>query len=189
MNTDESLVSLQDRAIKLVLKQFTGKKPRYGQFPVHPATHSLRVGSDLLKYGFPLDTVLGGYCHDLEEDTGINPGIISRDFGLMVTVYMQMCSLPKFNGDHCDESENDLFRRVEFFTHETGDTGPLAIKCVDSMDSIRGAKYCPPDWAPKLLKRAKRWLSFAYPLLTENYRELILDFEEVIRRENLRLSF
>ncbi|MDQ5950263.1 MAG: hypothetical protein QG585_205 [Patescibacteria group bacterium] len=190
MDTYADPVLLQDKMIRLVLEQFADKPPRFGQFPIHPAFHSIRVGLDLIKYGFPLPVCLGGSGHDFDEETDLNMGVIYRDFGQMVTVYIQMTSLhPRFNGEHTDESENELFERVKVFVETTGDIGPLAIKSVDSMDSVRGAKYCPADWAPKLLKRAERWLALARPYLSRDYNDLVLDFAEVIRRESLRINY
>ncbi len=190
MDTYVDPVLLQDKMIRLVLEEFTGKQPRFGQFPVHPAFHSIRVGLDLIKYGFPLPVCFGGFGHDFDEETDVDMVLIHHVFGRMVKIYIQVTSLhPRFNGEHSDESEDELFEQVKDFTEKTKDIGPIGIKCVDSMDSVRGAKYCPADWAPKLLRRAERWLAFGTPYLSRDYNDLVLDFAEVIRRENLRLSF
>lgn len=190
MATYTDPVLLQDKMIQLILEQFAGKQPRFGQFPVHPAFHSIRVGLDLIKYGFPLAVCLGGFGHDFKEETDVDMLLVRNIFGQLVRIYIQTTSLhPRFNGEHSDESEDELFERVKGFTEDTEDIGPLAIKCVDSMDSVRGARYCPKDWALKLLKRAERWLALARPYLSRDYNDLVLDFAEVIRRESLRINY
>lgn len=195
MNHDtepEQFALLQRQAIDLVLERFGGKAPRYGFFPIHPAVHSLQVGGDLIRYGFPLEVCLAGYCHNLEKETWYDLSRVAEQFGDQVASYTEMCSLgPAFEdaNTHDEGGEDNLFIRIRDFTEKTKDMGPLAIKCVESMDLVRGAKYCPVSWAPKRLKRAKRWLALARPYLTESHRDLVLDFEEVIRREHLRINF
>ncbi len=171
-----------EQVIAFVTSAFSGKKERFGPFPLPPALHSLRVGHDLISYGFPLDTCLGGCCHDMLEDCGVSLEEIARRFGQQVADYVSLCSLhPRFNGEHNDQSEDDLYSRVISWVEEHGEnTAPVAIKCADSMDTMRFLTYCPREWRVPLLLRAIRWLEtgrrFGLPA------PMMDDFKTLIRR-------
>jgi guanosine-3',5'-bis(diphosphate) 3'-pyrophosphohydrolase len=151
--------NLIQQAISLVCSAFAGKPDRFGPYPIPASLHSLRVGHDLISYGFTLETSLGGFTHDLTEDCDLLPNDLQNQFGAKVATYVSLCSLhPRFDGKHSDESEDELFSRVMSWVEEGQDVEPLAIKCADSMDAMRFLAYCPSDWHIPLLLRASRWL-------------------------------
>ncbi len=191
MKTDDLVMStvLQTRAIELLLEEFKEEPPQFGRFPVHPAIHSICVGGDLTRYGFPLNICLAGYCHNLET-VWYDLSEIAQNFGDQVANYVLICSPgPKFEAENLDKSEDGIFERVKAFTEDEKDVGPLAIKCVAAMDLVRGARYYELDQARKRFERAQGWLHFGRPYLSREHNDLVLDFVEVLRREGLRINY
>lgn len=170
-----------ETVISFVISAFYGKRERFGPFPLPPELHSLQVGHDLISYSFSLETSVGGYCHDTSEDCGVSLDEITQLFGQQVADYVSLCSLhPRFNGEHNDESEDDLYSRVISWVEQVEDIAPVAIKCADSMDTMRFLAYCPSEWHVPLLLRATRWLGagrrFGLP------SAMMEDLETLIRR-------
>ncbi len=125
-----------ERAIQLVTVSFAGKI-RTGPTSIPASTHSLRVGLSLITYGYSLETVIGGFCHDVVEDTEVTLEMVERLFNPRVRQLVDACSVdPKLEEQ---AGEQDLNTRVVALA-AAGDIEPLRIKCADCSDNLKTNK-------------------------------------------------
>ncbi len=113
--------------------------------------HSLRVGSQLERYGASIETVLAGYLHDVKEDTNCGSRVIFSVFGEEVDALVQACSEnPRLAGA---EKREDLFFRAE-----THGAQAIAIKVVDAADNFYSIDDLPREFRDELAFCSRRWL-------------------------------
>lgn len=157
---------------------------RIGPIPIPASTHSLRVGLSLLSYGYEIDLCLGGFGHDLLEDTEVTDRAIEKLFGERVAYLVRMCSIDPALGD-TEEGERELFLRVYNLACK-GDVGPIIIKCADSMDNLRTNAYLKPKWQVGLYEWGVIW----HRHLCNFFRNAPIaeDFKSVLVRESKRLA-
>lgn len=173
-----------ERAIGLVMTSFADKR-RIGPTSIPSCTHSLRVGLSLCAYHYPLEVILGGFCHDLIEDTEVTHAMIARLFSPRVGFLVEACTLDPKLGD-TPEGEDDLFVRVTGMAGR-GDVEPLIIKCADSMDSLKTNEHLRPDWQLAAYRRGDAWWQAARNYLPHDAR-LLADHGNVLAYEAKRLG-
>jgi (p)ppGpp synthase/HD superfamily hydrolase len=71
---------LIELAIQTVMLAFAGEI-RSGPLSIPSSTHSLRVGLSLMKWGYSIEICLGGFFHDIKEDTTFSEEFIKKKFG------------------------------------------------------------------------------------------------------------
>lgn len=151
-----------EAAMRLVLVSFTGQN-RYGNHEPM-AVHSLRVGLQLSRFGNDLTTVLGGYCHDLIEDTKVTEAIVTELFGAEVCELVLACT----QNDALYESDSrpvneDLIRRVAAYGARA-----VAIKIVDSTDNLATLHQVDVKWHEEMLWCGDEWLNLGRKILGEH---------------------
>ena len=169
-------------AIQIVLVAFA-EKIRIGKISIPAATHSIRVGLSLLARGYPMEVCLGGFFHDLLEDTLFGASYIMNLFGARVDYLMRACTLDPKLGD-TPEGEQELFDRVEGMA-KAGDLDPLRIKCEDSLDNLRTNNCLKREWQLSAVEKGKRWVNAAgryFP--TES---LTHELNDMVAREEKRI--
>lgn len=169
-------------AIQLVMTAFHGMV-RVGPNRIPMGTHSLNVGLGLLRYGYPLETSLGGFGHDLPEDTEVTLAMIERLFNPTVRMLVAACTLNP--GLPEQEAEDELFSRVTGMA-DAGEIRPLIIKCMDSQDNLRTNKDLKQEWQIGQFRRGMRWLGAAKKHFPND--ELTKDLEIVLERERVRMG-
>lgn len=170
-------------AIQIVMLAFA-EKIRIGKPSIPTATHSLRVGLSLIAQGCEIETCLGGFFHDIAEDTAVGEEYIRNLFGDRVHFLMMACTLdPRLEED--GPGENELHARAVSIA-EAQDVHPLIIKCADSLDNLRTNSCLKEDWQRSALARGKRWHASAKRFIPEHPVTAELGF--VIERENKRLG-
>lgn len=141
-----------DAAMRLVLASFEGKY-RFGE-EVPMAMHSIRVGSQLSRLGGDPTTVLGGFCHDLLEDTNVDMQLLTELFGCDVANLVKACSLNAriYNANHL-KGNQDLIRRVIKHGNRA-----IAIKVVDITDNLATFAYAAQWGQDEMRWCADQWL-------------------------------
>lgn len=157
-----------DLAMQAVHLAFAGQQRMGGQAPA--ATHSLRVGLSLLAYGYSPETAVGGFFHDLLEDTNINKEYILETFGSDVLELVQCCTLDKtLKLKSVDEAEKELEYRVSQLAVVRKFRGPLRIKCADALDNLRTIEdLTSRERRQKMLERCLGYLQLGVGLLIVN---------------------
>jgi (p)ppGpp synthase/HD superfamily hydrolase len=174
-----------EKAILLVLEAFEGKV-RIGPTPTPASTHSLSVGISLLKSGCAIDTILAGFCHDMDEDTHIKIPQIVEILGERVGEIVTVCTIDtELEKSHWNLAELKLYEQVIDHARQ-GNLEPLMVKCADSMDNNRTSKDVPIDWQVPMLRYGIRWLEAGKVYIPDFV--LLEEFELVINRERKRLS-
>jgi len=113
--------------------------------------HSLRVGSQLERFGARTETILAGFLHDVVEDTSCNEHTIFSIFGGEVGMLVRACSEDiRLKGA---EQREDLFRRAELHGAEA-----VAIKVVDVADNLYSIGDVKQEWQDELILCGQRWL-------------------------------
>jgi (p)ppGpp synthase/HD superfamily hydrolase len=169
-------------AIQIVLVAFA-EKIRIGKVSIPSATHSIRVGLTLLVRGYAMDVCLGGFFHDLLEDTLMGASYIKSLFGERVDYLMQACTIDPKLGD-TPEGEQELFDRVVGMAKE-GDLDPLRIKCEDSLDNLRSNNCLKREWQLSALERGKRWADAACRYFPDEI--LAHELKDMVAREGKRI--
>lgn len=174
-----------ENAILLCIEAFKGKV-RTGPIPVPASTHSISVGISLLKAGCEIDTVLGGFCHDMDEDTPIKIPQIEKRFGKRVSDIVQVCTIDTaLEKRNWDEAEFELYRQVIAQAKE-GDLEPLKVKCADTLDNNRTNKDVDLQDQTPMVKYGRRWLKAGRKYMDGFV--LLEELEVVIIREESRLG-
>ncbi|MEK7641615.1 MAG: hypothetical protein AAB365_01320 [Patescibacteria group bacterium] len=145
---------LIELAIQTVLVAFAGEL-RTGPFSLPSATHSLRVGLSLMKWGYEIDVCLGGFFHDVDEDTSLNREFIRNKFGDRAHFLMLACTLDP-TLEEKGPGEDELYQRVIKYA-EAGDLDPLRIKCADSFDNLGTNACLKPEWQEHAFKKGLNW--------------------------------
>lgn len=185
MNTFVSDPRIEE-AINLVMTAFKGKV-RIGPFLVPASTHSISVGLILLKAGCTIETVLGGFCHDMDEDTDVKLLEIGHKFGPRVRKIVSVCTIDtELEKVYEVKAEMLLFEKVVMHT-KNGDLEPLKVKCADSLDNLRTNRDLPMNWQIEALERGIRWLVAGKEYLGNFI--VLEDFELVVNHEKRRLQF
>lgn len=173
-----------ERAIQLVMLAFADKK-RIGPTSVPASTHSLRVGLALISYGYPIEVVLAGFCHDLLEDTDVTCAMIEHLFSPRVAYLTEACTLKPELGD-TPPGEDELHSRVVGFA-EVGDVEPLIVKCADSGDNLKTNAHLKPEWQVPAYYRGMQWLEAGEKFLPG--AAVVEDLAVILGREKIRLVF
>lgn len=175
-------VRLLELMMQLVISKFAGQR-RLGPTPVPASTHSLRVGLALLAYDFPLEVVLGGFGHDLIEDTKTTAAMLLKLFGKRVSEIIETCTLdPRVTERSAEDALYDKVVKAA----ESGDTAPLAIKCVDSNDNLKTNHQLGRGWQIEALWRGERWYRAGEKFFPENPL-FLQDFKITLERERKRI--
>lgn len=172
-------------AMQIVIVAFA-EKIRAGKISIPTSTHSLRVGLSLLAYGYPVETCIGGFVHDIEEDTTLGKEFIRGLFGDRVAFLMHACSLDPSIADEA-QAENDLFERVVVLARIEGDLDPLRIKCADSLDNLRTNSALKLEWQRGAVGRGSWWHKAACQHLTPE-EVLVGELGYIANRETQRLA-
>lgn len=90
MSNDSTLV--HDAAVFAIDRHY-GQTRKGNELAVY-ATHPLRVGETLARYGFPAEVVAAGFCHDLTEDASTDITEIDVRFGSRVGELVRAASEP-----------------------------------------------------------------------------------------------
>lgn len=148
-----------EAAMQLVLVGFSGKN-RYGdKEPM--AVHSLRVGLQLQRFGDDLTTVLGGFCHDLVEDTDVTRTHVVELFGDKVCDLVMACTLdPELEKVDDRQANLDLIRRVAVHG-----ANAVAVKIVDCTDNMATIRQVPNKWHHEMFWCADQWLALGHQVL------------------------
>lgn len=170
-------------AMQLVMMAFA-EKIRIGKVSIPASTHSLRVGLSSIAYGCPIETVLGGFCHDLLEDTDVTEAEIYRLFGERVLQLTRSCTLDPALGD-TEKGEDELLTRVALLAKD-GDLQPLIIKTVDRLDNLRTNDTLKPAAQLKSIERSQRWLETGQQYLSGT--RLVEDLRSALDWEKRRLT-
>lgn len=174
-----------EQAIMLVVRAFENRV-RMGPVPIPACTHSLSVGLMLLKYGCPADAVLGGFCHDLLEDTGVSLNEIKRTFGEEVASFAEICTidqeLEKFNRE---SAEMELYLKVVRIAAD-GKKDALLIKIADCFDNLKTNADIPQKLQLGLYECGVRWHEAG--LHHFGHCPMVEDFEVLLSREKKRLG-
>jgi GTP pyrophosphokinase len=174
-----------EAGIHLTMEAFRGKV-RIGPVPIPASTHSISVGISLLKAGCEVDTILGGFCHDMDEDTDVKIPRIIQDLGERVGDIVSVCTIDtELEKTNWDLAELRLYEQV-IARADQGDMEPLKVKCADSLDNNRTSKDIPMKWQIPMLRYGIRWLEAGKKYLPGFI--LLEEFELVINRERKRLS-
>ncbi len=169
-------------AIQIVLVAFA-EKMRIGKVSIPTATHSLRVGLALISYGYPIEVCLGGFFHDILEDTLMRETYVKGLFGDRVDFLMRACTIDPKLGD-TPEGEQELYDRIVSMAR-AGDLDPLRIKCGDSLDNLRTNNCLKREWQVAALERGKKWVNAAYDHFpAEN---LAHELNDMVKREEKRI--
>ena len=172
-------------AIQLCMEAFQGKV-RTGPIPIPASTHSISVGISLLKAGCEINTVLGGFCHDMDEDTSVKIPRISQELGERVGDIVQVCTIDtELEKVDWDQAELMLYEQV-VARAKTGDLEPLKVKCADSLDNNRTNKDLSVRYQIPLLRYGMRWLVAGKEYIPDFI--LLSEFELIIAREAKRLG-
>lgn len=113
--------------------------------------HSLRVGSQLERFGAKTETILAGFLHDVVEDTDCTEYTVFDVFGGEVGMLVRACSEDIRLGGA--EQRDDLFRRAEMHGAEA-----IAIKVVDVADNLCSIGDVKQEWQDELILCGRRWL-------------------------------
>jgi len=171
-----------EQAMQLVIAAFAGKT-RIGRVSVPQAAHSIRVGLSLLARNCEPEVGLGGFCHDLLEDTHVTTQEILILFGGRVVDLAQLCTIDPVLGNNA-EGEAELCER-NIKIAEGGDCDSLIIKCEDSLDNLRTNLYLKQEWQVSSYHRGVRWLEAAQRFGA--LKSLEEDLALMLWREKVRL--
>jgi len=169
-------------AMQLVMTGFA-EKIRIGKPSIPASTHSLRVGLSLITYGYSIEIILAGFCHDLLEDTETNKTTIERLFGNHVRFLTEACTISQ--NLNAEAGETDLLTRVRRHACDN-DIGPLVIKCADSLDNLKTNWTLKPEHQLEAWRKGRNWLTLANQFLSPD-NILTEDLRSILNREEKRL--
>ncbi len=171
-----------DLAMNLVMVAFDGIH-RIGPQAIPASTHSLGVGLSLIRYGYPLEVCIGGFCHDLVEDTEVTLQMIEHHFGKRVAELVEACTFDPALGERA--GEKSLNERVFALAH-AGDCEPLVIKCADCLDNLQTNYVLKPESQVLSYESACERRDAALRYLPDD--QLAKDLCIVVAREKMRLG-
>jgi|GEM_PF-600801 len=105
--------------------------------------HCIRVGTYLYNNGYSQDIVLGGYLHDLVEDTEVENDLIEKKFGKKV---LDIVLANSEDEKIIENPKQELLDRCVLFGEET-----IVVKAADILDNYKyykrinsqeGLDYC-----------------------------------------------
>ena len=169
-------------AMQLVMTAFA-EKIRIGNTSIPASTHSLRVGLSLITYDYLVEIVLGGFCHDLLEDTEVAPQMIKRMFGDRVLFLTEACTINPTDGK--TEGKRALYDRVVTLARD-GEIGPLIIKCADCIDNLRTNYTLKAELQIGAYERGLKWLEAGNCHMESAW--LVSDLKSTIKSEERRLT-
>lgn len=142
--------------------------------------HSIRVGCLLHQAGERNQVIMGGFLHDILEDTEVTYKDIKTGFGETAARLVQACSYDK---DLYCKSRQAAFSKLLSTVREYG-RDAVAIKVADVMDNIAVVPSSSEKHNILLRKRALDWLRLSYEFLGEKH-VLTGQLKEVIKNKSL----
>ena len=133
----------------------TGKNPK----PV--ILHSIRMGMHLYNLDYPKDVVIGGFLHDLLEDTDVSLVELKQKFGDKVARLVQACSFDVSIKDKTEQYK-DLYARCLKEGKQA-----LIIKIADYIDNLPymlDAKYS-GDLRDFLYEKTRYFIELVRPIM------------------------
>jgi (p)ppGpp synthase/HD superfamily hydrolase len=169
-------------AMQLVITAFSGIR-RTGPIDIPASTHSLRVGLSLITYEYPLEVVIGGFCHDLIEDTNVTAKMIERLFNYQVRYLVESCT---FNPSLGERAGEEILNLRVIGLAENGEVRPLRIKCADCLDNLKTNHQLKPESQISAFKSGALRLAAAKRFMPQEL--LTHDLDIIVARERSRLN-
>jgi len=141
----------------------------------------MRVGLQLERFGDDETTIIGGFGHDLFEDTDVTLDLFGELFGSAATDLVLACShdVELYKQDP-DAANNDLIQRAE-----AHGSSAIAVKIVDVTDNLATAHEVPKDWVEEMFGCGQQWLQLGHRYLGDDTPHCKALTERLLETERL----